>query len=126
MNPVKNHLEATPGRYSGAIAKATSPLVETESLESATIAELPDDCIKKMTTEELVRMIRTSEGLLPTMDSAESLCLRDRRCLIRLAFLARESTRRHLEYSLASSDSPPIARHRRRVLSSINADEICH
>lgn len=65
-------------------------------LDEAAISGLSDQEVKEMATDELIGVIRASECLIPCKDSDECLRLKDRRCLIRLAFLARQSIRNQL------------------------------
>lgn len=65
-------------------------------LDANAIAVLRDQDIKAMAMNELIDVIRAGEGLLPCSNSDERLRLKDRRCLIRLAFLARKSMRNRL------------------------------
>jgi hypothetical protein len=62
-------------------------------LDSALLDELSDESIKHMSTDELVNAIQKFSEWLPGRDVDLNLCHRDRRCLIRLVFLARQAIR---------------------------------
>jgi hypothetical protein len=95
-----------PDRFEAGSARAL------DALDGDAIADLSDDCIKEMTSGELVGVVSASRDLLPAMSSPERLRMQDRRCLIRLAFLARRSHRNHhRDSSAASANGAPRAAH---------------